>query len=166
MTILSASSVRTLAFIEMKHSRPPDLKSSSNVSLPFAWITGPATDPSYHPSNKPNNSVKISRYWFFIHIIIICLNCCSFADISSSTSSQKFLEFQSIKMKLVSKDHNPLCHIFAFNRRWKCEDSFPNSLWSISYLGVIWEFYILALKTQVFFVKKAFSQDKWLTVPK
>ena len=29
------------AFIEMKHSRPPDLKSSSNVSLPFAWITGP-----------------------------------------------------------------------------------------------------------------------------
>ena len=25
----------------MKHSRPPDLKSSSNVSLPFAWITGP-----------------------------------------------------------------------------------------------------------------------------
>ena len=41
VTILSASSVRTL-----KHSRPPDLKSSSNVSLPFAWITGPATDPS------------------------------------------------------------------------------------------------------------------------
>ena len=25
----------------MKHSRPPDLKSSWNVSLPFAWITGP-----------------------------------------------------------------------------------------------------------------------------
>ena len=24
-----------------KHSRPPELKSSSNVSLPFAWITGP-----------------------------------------------------------------------------------------------------------------------------
>ena len=40
-TILSQSSVRTLAFIEMKHSRPPDLKSSSNVSLTFAWITGP-----------------------------------------------------------------------------------------------------------------------------
>ena len=29
----------------MKHSRPPDLKSSSNVSLPFTWITGPTTDP-------------------------------------------------------------------------------------------------------------------------
>ena len=29
-----------------KYSRPPDIKSSSNVSLPFAWITGPATDPS------------------------------------------------------------------------------------------------------------------------
>ena len=41
MTILSASSVRTLAFIEMNHSRPPDLMSSSYVRLPFAWITGP-----------------------------------------------------------------------------------------------------------------------------
>ena len=30
----------------VKHSRPPDLKSSSNVSLPFAWITGSAKDPS------------------------------------------------------------------------------------------------------------------------
>jgi hypothetical protein len=28
-------------------SRPPDHKSSLNVSLPFAWITGPAKDPSY-----------------------------------------------------------------------------------------------------------------------
>ena len=46
-TIQSASSVQMLAFIEMKHSRPPDLKSSSNVSLPLAWITGPATDPSF-----------------------------------------------------------------------------------------------------------------------
>ena len=33
---------------EVKYSRPPDLKSSSNVSLPFAWITGPATDPSFN----------------------------------------------------------------------------------------------------------------------
>ena len=47
VTILSASSVRMLTFIEMKHSRPPDLKSSSNVSLPFSWITGPATDTSF-----------------------------------------------------------------------------------------------------------------------
>ena len=37
-----------LSFIEMKHSRPPNLKSSSNVSLTFAWITGPATDPSFN----------------------------------------------------------------------------------------------------------------------
>ena len=49
VTIQSASSVQTLAFVEIKHSRPPDLKSSSNVSLQFAWITGPTTDPS---SNK------------------------------------------------------------------------------------------------------------------
>jgi hypothetical protein len=38
--------VRTLVHCVVKYSRPPDLKSSSNVSLPFAWITGPATDPS------------------------------------------------------------------------------------------------------------------------
>ena len=41
VTILSASPVRTLVHCVVKHSRPPDLKSSSNVSLPFAWITGP-----------------------------------------------------------------------------------------------------------------------------
>jgi hypothetical protein len=41
-----ASSVRMLVHCVVKYSRPPDLKSSSNVSLPFAWITGPATDPS------------------------------------------------------------------------------------------------------------------------
>ena len=29
-----------------KVSKHPDLKSSSNISLPFAWITRPATDPS------------------------------------------------------------------------------------------------------------------------
>ena len=46
VTILLASSVRTLVHCVVKYSRPPDLKSSSNVSLPFAWITGPATDPS------------------------------------------------------------------------------------------------------------------------
>ena len=46
MTILSASSVQTLVHCVVKYSRPPDLEPSSNVSLPFAWITGPATDPS------------------------------------------------------------------------------------------------------------------------
>ena len=48
LTILSASPVWTLVHCVVKHSRPPDLKSSTNVSLPFAWITGPATDPSFH----------------------------------------------------------------------------------------------------------------------
>jgi hypothetical protein len=38
--------VQTLVHCVVKYSRPPDLKSSSNVSLPFAWITGLATDPS------------------------------------------------------------------------------------------------------------------------
>ena len=44
VTILSA--VRTLVHCVVKHTRPSDLKSSSIVSLPFAWITGPTTDPS------------------------------------------------------------------------------------------------------------------------
>ena len=35
----------------VKHSRPPDLKSSLNVSLPFAWITRPATDPKCNLGN-------------------------------------------------------------------------------------------------------------------
>ena len=46
MTILSASSVRTLIHCETQQSRPPDLKPSSKLRLPFAWITGPSTDPS------------------------------------------------------------------------------------------------------------------------
>ena len=37
-----------------KINRPPDLKSSSNVSLPFAWITGPATVPSYIKNYNSN----------------------------------------------------------------------------------------------------------------
>ena len=40
VTILLASSVRTLVHCVVKYSRPPDLKLSSNVSLPLAWITG------------------------------------------------------------------------------------------------------------------------------
>jgi hypothetical protein len=40
VTIMLASPVRTLVHCVVKHSRPPDLKSSSNISLPFAWITG------------------------------------------------------------------------------------------------------------------------------
>ena len=49
LTILSASSVQTLhagSMCIVKYSRPPDFKSFSNVSLPFACTTGPATDPS------------------------------------------------------------------------------------------------------------------------
>ena len=46
VTILLASSVWMLVHCVVKYSRPPDLKSSSNVSFPFAWITGPAKVPS------------------------------------------------------------------------------------------------------------------------
>ena len=41
VTILSPSLVQTLVHYVVKHSRPPDLKSSSNISIPCAWITGP-----------------------------------------------------------------------------------------------------------------------------
>ena len=41
VTVLSASPVRMLVHFVVKHSRPLDLKSSSNVSLPFAWIKDP-----------------------------------------------------------------------------------------------------------------------------
>ena len=40
-TILSTSQVQTLVHCVAKHSRPPDLKSTSNISLQFAWIIGP-----------------------------------------------------------------------------------------------------------------------------
>jgi hypothetical protein len=46
------NSVQTLVHCVEKHSRPPDLKLTSNVSLPFAWITGPATDPSCRSSKS------------------------------------------------------------------------------------------------------------------
>ena len=41
VTILLASPVQTLDHCVVKPSRPSDLKSSSNISLPFAWFTGP-----------------------------------------------------------------------------------------------------------------------------
>ena len=41
-----SSSVLMLVHCVVKYSRPPDLKSSSNFRLPFAWITGHATHPS------------------------------------------------------------------------------------------------------------------------
>ena len=31
----------------LKHSRPPNLKPSSNLSLPFSWIRAPKTDPNF-----------------------------------------------------------------------------------------------------------------------
>ena len=46
VTILSTSPVLMLVHCLVKHRRSPDLKSCSNVSLQFTWITGPATDPS------------------------------------------------------------------------------------------------------------------------
>ena len=42
--LLSASSVRKMIHCEVKYSRPLDLKSSSIVNLPFAWIREPATE--------------------------------------------------------------------------------------------------------------------------
>ena len=52
MTVLSASIVQMLVHCVVKYSRPPDLKPSSNVCLPFAWITGSATDPNTKYANE------------------------------------------------------------------------------------------------------------------
>ena len=63
---------------------------------------------------------------------------CLFELLLVAHKSFLIMGFQSVKMKLVSKDHNPFCHIFAFNvdavnhRRRKCEGSFPNVSRSIS----------------------------------
>jgi hypothetical protein len=38
--------VRTLNDHFKSEPKPPDLRPSSNVDFPVAWITGPATDPS------------------------------------------------------------------------------------------------------------------------
>jgi hypothetical protein len=40
------SLVRTLNDHLKSEPEPPDLRPSSNVDFPVAWITGPATDPS------------------------------------------------------------------------------------------------------------------------
>ena len=55
------------------------------------------------------------------------------------------------------------------HRRRKCERCFPNFFWPISYFGIIWELYVLDLKTKVFCRKENqlhFPMDKGLTVPK
>ena len=46
VSMLTSGLVRTPVQRDTKHSRTPALKPSSNSSLPVAWITGPATDPS------------------------------------------------------------------------------------------------------------------------
>ena len=57
MTILSASPVQMLVHCVVKHSRPPDLKSSSNVTLTFAWVTGPATYPSFRLNSRHKKNI-------------------------------------------------------------------------------------------------------------
>ena len=77
VTILLASSVRTLVHCVVKYSRPPDLQSASNVSLPFAWITGLARDPSncYFVSSILKHEQKNCTLLLWYHK----LNCfCSF----------------------------------------------------------------------------------------
>ncbi|CAB4065481.1 unnamed protein product [Lepeophtheirus salmonis] len=51
--MLTPSLVRTPVQRVALHSRTPNLKPSTNSSLPVAWITGPATD--------PNLQIKASR---------------------------------------------------------------------------------------------------------
>ena len=64
--------VWTLVLCVMKHSQPPDLKSSSNASLPFACITGPATDPSNDPGW--NKTLRLNRDTLYIQQPASCLS--------------------------------------------------------------------------------------------
>ena len=55
------------------------------------------------------------------------------------------------------------------NRRQTCEGYFANSLRPISYLGFIWDLYVLSLKTKVFCRKNnqiLKTMDKGFTVPR
>ena len=65
VSMLTSGLVRTPVQRDTKHSRTPALKPSSNSSLPVAWITGPATDPSYPESSEKlkKNLVCKLVYW-------------------------------------------------------------------------------------------------------
>ena len=54
--------VRMLDHCLAKHCRPPDLKPSSKVRLPFAWITVPATDPNL---STCQHSLRTTPSFFF-----------------------------------------------------------------------------------------------------
>ena len=67
-----------LVHCAVKYGRPPDLKSSSNVSLQFAWIKGPATDPSLHLeliSVHHTKDVNVHQMWsiFLGTISLVCM---------------------------------------------------------------------------------------------
>ena len=64
VTILSASSVRMLAFIEMKHSRPPDLKSASHLLGLQVRANGPS---SLHSLLHENLSLLSETYGEKVH---------------------------------------------------------------------------------------------------
>ena len=96
VTILSTSSVRMLVHYVVKYSRPPDIKSSSNVSLPFAWITSPETDPSLQwplsmTSNFTFQSSFQSNCWY------------SFTDYSSRSNGPSSTDNILFKCTIVQK---------------------------------------------------------------
>ena len=70
VTILLASSGCTLVHGVVKYIRPFDFKSSSNVSVPFAWITGPAIDPSIAELSKQAKFKLVT----FPHAMMACNN--------------------------------------------------------------------------------------------
>ena len=99
VTILSTSSVRTLVHCVVKQSKHPDLKSSSNVSLPFAWIKGPATDPSSSRLVKPTRK---EPYRLVLTKIF---------EISASLKTTSFHNFGSM---LRSERCNTLYHLYSY----------------------------------------------------
>ena len=76
----------------------------------------------------------------------------------------KFSDFFDLCLHWVS-----VVRDVSYHRRRTCEGFLPNSLRPMSYLGFIWDLYVLGLKSK-FFVKKANqilkTMDKGLTVPR
>ena len=63
---LRENPLRILVHCVVKYSRPPDLKSSSNVSLPFASITEPTTDPRMWVLFMPQLSLVAEVYYLLL----------------------------------------------------------------------------------------------------
>ena len=118
----------------MKHSRPPDLKSSSNVSIPFAWITGPATDPPPLYSDRGVPRENQHRLWKPTASLQYCLP--SHVCLLGGTKSS--LGMTSRHHEAVNKQEKELVHYY-----WELPRQKPTSFGGIKHgRGANWLFQI------------------------